>query len=211
MALFKITSLSPLDLYKLANFSKIGLSRFRNDLRLRCPKFKSLLFIKNGDAVFDETGFMIDKRFVVHAIVVAFPTTVVTSAESSAADVRSTTYILIGNLSYEPFVRNQVIAKTCHTKSASFCCCCFNSCSRSYRIRRHSASFSSSLLGSNSGSWSLLKGRSSNKSPLFKCFHRNFRSRSCPLSSSSMKRSVNIRMSRASSSICSRLYQINQK
>lgn len=108
MALFKITSLSPPDLDKLANFSKIGPSRFRNDLRLRCPRFKSLLFIKNGDAVFDETGFMIDKRFVVHAIVVAFPTTVVTSAESSTADVRSTTFILIDNLSNEPFFKKSI-------------------------------------------------------------------------------------------------------
>lgn len=95
MAVFKIASLSLPDFDKLANFSNIGLSRFKNDFRLRCAIFRSLLVIKNGDAVFDETlptGLMIDTRFVEHDIVVVFPT-MVCSTESSAADVRSAAFI----------------------------------------------------------------------------------------------------------------------
>lgn len=82
--------------------------------------------------------------------------------------------------------------------------CCFKTCSRSYRKRLHSSSFSSSLSFASTLSCSPLT-KWSFISALSKCFQRNFRSRPLPLSSSSKNTSCKMRRSRASWSVCSRL------
>lgn len=95
MAVFKIFSPSPPDFDNPANFSKIGLSRFKNDFRLRCPEFKSLFEIKNGDETLAvTTGFMNEIRLLEFA----FKVTVTFSAElcsatSNVTDVRSTAFL----------------------------------------------------------------------------------------------------------------------
>lgn len=75
-----------------ANFSKIGLSRFKNDFRLRCPVLKSLLEIKNGDETLGvATGFINEIRLVEleFKVTVTFSAEIFCSVTSNATDVRS--------------------------------------------------------------------------------------------------------------------------